>query len=975
MPATSSVAHQGISYIDGILTGTKWATSSLTFSFPAKASYYGSGYGAGEPYSNFAALTSIQQDAIRNFLSMYSAIANLHFTEVTETSSQHGDLRFAETDKYTTAFGYYPYTAASGGDAWFGNSSHYFDNPEKGSYAWMAMIHEIGHTLGLKHPQDTIGSFGPMPSDRDSQEYTVMSYRSYVGASTAHYTNANGSYPQTLMMYDIAAVQALYGANYATNGGDTIYRWSPNSGEMFVNGSGQGAPVTNTVFMTLWDGGGTDTYDFSAYTAGLKVSLQPGEWTTLASEQLANLGNGHYAVGNIANALLYHGNPASLIENAIGGAGNDILRGNAANNTLTGGGGNDTIDGLNGVNTAVYSGNEFDYQYAQNADGSWTVTDVRAGSPDGSDIVRNVEFLKFNDTTVDLGPPVNFISGTASNDTIDATHTVAGNSLPCDANDTIYGMAGNDMLNGLGGDDHIYGGDGSDTLYGGTGNDWLDGGSGADKMVGGPGDDTFVVDNTGDVVIENANEGSDTVLASVSYTLPANVENLTLAGTAAVGTGNNLANVITGNDAANSLSGLDGNDTLTGLGGDDLLNGGAGADHMFGGTGNDTYVVDNAGDVVDETGGDGLDLVKASIAFSLADAAHAIGDIENLTLIGRAAINATGNALDNVLIGNSGANVLTGLDGNDTLNGGGGADHMFGGTGNDTYVVDNVGDIVDETGGSGIDTVQSSISFNLADPVHAIGDIENLTLTGKANINATGNALDNVLIGNSGNNVLIGGAGADTLDGGGGTDTASYASSPTGVTVSLMTGTGSGGDAQGDTLSNIENLTGSNFDDTLEGNCRNNKLVGGLGTDTVSYANATSGANGVGVTVNLALTRAQNTVTAGIDTLSGFENLTGSQFNDTLIGSGGVNVLMGLRGNDLLNGGAGADHMLGGTGNDTYVVDNAGDVVDETGGDGLDLVKASIAFSLADPVHAIGDIENLTLTGTAAINATGNALD
>ena len=135
------------------------------------------------------------------------------------------------------------------------------------------------------------------------------------------------------------------------------------------------------------------------------------------------------------------------------------------------------------------------------------------------------------------------------------------------------------------------------------------------------------------------------------------------------------------------------------------------------------------------------------------------------------------------------------------------------------------------------------------------------------------------------------------------------------------------------------------------------------------------GANGVGVTVNLALTPAQNTVTAGTDTLSGFENLTGSQFNDTLIGSGGVNVLMGLGGNDMLNGGAGADHMLGGTGNDTYVVDNVGDVVDETGGGGIDTVQSSISFSLADPVHAIGDIENLTLTGTAAINATGNALD
>ena len=115
-----------------------------------------------------------------------------------------------------------------------------------------------------------------------------------------------------------------------------------------------------------------------------------------------------------------------------------------------------------------------------------------------------------------------------------------------------------------------------------------------------------------------------------------------------------------------------------------------------------------------------------------------------------------------------------------------------------------------------------------------------------------------------------------TLDGGGGVDTASYASSGAGVAVSLALGTGIGGDAEGDRLFNIENLTGSNSDDTLEGNAGNNLLVGGLGIDTVSYANATSGANGQGVTVNLALTSAQNTIRAGTDTLSGFENLTGS---------------------------------------------------------------------------------------------------
>jgi len=266
------------------------------------------------------------------------------------------------------------------------------------------------------------------------------------------------------------------------------------------------------------------------------------------------------------------------------------------------------------------------------------------------------------------------------------------------------------------------------------------------------------------------------------------------------------------------------------------------------------------------------------------------------------------------LNGGAGNDMLFGGPGDNTLNGGRGADTMFGGVGKDTYVVDNAGDVVDETGGDGIDTVQSSISLSLADPIHAIDDIENLTLTGTRAINAAGNALDNVLIGNSGNNVLAGLGGADHLDGGARTDTASYAASGSGVTVSLMTGTGSGGDAQDDTLSNIENLTGSNFDDTLEGNVGNTKLVGGLGTDTVSYAHAASGANGLGVTVNLSATKAQNTVTAGTDTLSGFENLTGSEFNDTLRGNSGNNTITGLAGNDTLTGGGGNDTFVFGTG-------------------------------------------------------------
>ena len=182
--------------------------------------------------------------------------------------------------------------------------------------------------------------------------------------------------------------------------------------------------------------------------------------------------------------------------------------------------------------------------------------------------------------------------------------------------------------------------------------------------------------------------------------------------------------------------------------------------------------------------------------------------------------------------------------------------------------------------------------------------------------------------------------------------------------MSLSTGSGSDGDAAGDTLSNIENLTGSNYDDTLEGDANRNVLNGGKGTDTVSYEHATSA-----VTVNLGTTSAQNTVGAGTDRLSGFENILGSAFDDLLTGSRSTNVLTGGAGNDRLDGGAGADTLIGGLGDDTYIVDNARDVVDETDGGGTDLVMSSVAFTLG------AGLENLTLTGTRGVAGTGNDAD
>ena len=190
MPTTATYSPTGNAYVDGVLSGIKWGVASLTFSFPTDASYYGSGYGNGEPLNNFKAFTTVQQDAVRTILKMYSAVANLTFTEKTETATKHGDLRYAESDSPSTAWAYYPSTTLPAATPGSTTPPTGTTTRPRGNYAWLTMIHETGHALGLKHPQDVSGSFGAMPLDHDSLEYTVMSYRSYIGASTTTgYTN------------------------------------------------------------------------------------------------------------------------------------------------------------------------------------------------------------------------------------------------------------------------------------------------------------------------------------------------------------------------------------------------------------------------------------------------------------------------------------------------------------------------------------------------------------------------------------------------------------------------------------------------------------------------------------------------------------------------------------------------------------------------------------------------------------------
>jgi Ca2+-binding RTX toxin-like protein len=394
----------------------------------------------------------------------------------------------------------------------------------------------------------------------------------------------------------------------------------------------------------------------------------------------------------------------------------------------------------------------------------------------------------------------------------------------------------------------------------------------------------------------------------------------------------------------------------------------------------------SSADTTIEFAGQGTDTVNSSVSFVLS----AGQEIENLTLTGSANIGGTGNGL---------ANVLTGNSGNNTLDGGGGADTLQGGAGNDTYVVDNDRDKVIEVDGNGTDLVQSSVTFRIESQGFTTS-VENLTLTGSADINADGGRLDNTIIGNSGDNRLFGAGGNDTLDGGGGFDVAVY-SDKTGAVVVTLAGASSAtvfvaGVAE-DTISNIEGVRGGLGDDTLTGDAFANLLDGGANADTLNggggndtYVVDSTGdkvieteGNGTDVVETSASFSIRGEYVEDLTLTEPFFtspniNATGNALDNTIIGNSGDNFLdggarddklQGDAGDDTLSGGKGADTMQGGVGNDIYLVDNAGDEVIEADGEGTDLVESSCSFSLAGEF-----VENLTLTGTAA-NASGNSLD
>ncbi|UGX94085.1 Ig-like domain-containing protein [Bradyrhizobium barranii subsp. barranii] len=628
----------------------------------------------------------------------------------------------------------------------------------------------------------------------------------------------------------------------------------------------------------------------------------------------------------------------------FGLGGNDTIAGTSAANNIAGGAGNDSITGFVGADT------------------------VNGGV--------GTDSIVLSATSTDLNAATN--AQIVNVEAINAASAAAGVVIDLHSQSEGFTVTGSAL------DDTITGGTGADSIAAGGGNDKVIGFVGADSVNGGAGTDTIVLSATStdfnvatNAQITNVEAVSAaSAAAGVTIDLHNQSEGFTIAGSA-------LADLITGGGGADSIIGFVGADTvnggagtdsvilsatssdlntaadaqivnveainaasaaagvvidlhsqsegftITGTTSDDIITGGAGADSITAGGGNDKIIGFIGADIVN--GGAGTDtIVLSATSTGLNTATNA--QITNVEAVSAASADA-GVTID--IHNQSEKFIITGSAFADQIAGGGGADTLIGGLGDDTYIITNTGDTVVENAGEGTDTVQSSVTYTLGT------NVENLTLTGTSNINGTGNGVDNVIVGNSGNNILVGLGGADTLDGGQGTDTATYTASGTGVNVSLATGQGSGGDAQGDILANIENLTGSQFNDLLEGDAGNNVLAGGAGIDTVSYAHASAG-----VTVSLAVTSAQNTFGAGSDTLTGFENLTGSAYNDVLTGSSAADVLTGGGGNDVLNGGggadtldggAGADRLTGGAGNDSFKFNFGeanGDVVTDFAGAG-----------------------------------------
>ena len=450
-----------------------------------------------------------------------------------------------------------------------------------------------------------------------------------------------------------------------------------------------------------------------------------------------------------------------------------------------------------------------------------------------------------------------------------------------------------------------------------------------------------------------------------------------------------VKHAMSGNDA---ISGTSSDDVLRGFAGDDTLTGGAGEDKLIGGADNDTYFVDNLGDHITELLDEGTDNAKVSI--SVTGSTYTLEDnVENAALINTLGNHLTGNDLANVLTGNKASNTLTGNGGNDILDGGESADILIGGDGNDIYFIDNVGDVITETGtiDSDADTVKSALTVDLT--LLRFDGIENATLLGSANINTTGDELNNILIGNDGKNILNGGVGADSLAGGKGDDTYVVNSSDDSVSENLKAGTDLikssisyelGANVENLTLTGVDNLNGAGnaLANTITGNDGHNQLDGGTGIDTLiggkgddSYLvdnakdviteKAGEGTDYVQTTLT-AYTLGKNIEELEYDGDGNFKG-TGNELSNIIESNEGNDTLYGMAGDDFFISDLGTDKIYGGTGNDTVEIDGVYETVEDLLASGNFIFQRTATNVVTVTGSGIFAAVNYTLTDVEAI--------